>query len=392
MKKVKTPAIAKKSPQNFSTLLKEVKTRIQQAQAKAVLAVNSELIRLYWDVGRIIEERQKNEGWGSSVIPRLATELSGELSELKGFSVRNLGRMIAFYRAYSDASAILPPAVAKLGSEGKSQFETMFWGIPWAHHILLMEQIKEHDTRFWYMAETLKNGWSKNILLTMIRSKAHERQGKTVSNFQRLLPPPQSDLAQQELKDPYVFDFLTLQDTFHERELEVGLLKHLEQFLLELGQGFAFVGRQYYLEIEDNEFYLDLLFYHLKLRCFIVIDLKKGKFKPEYAGKMNFYLNVVDDKLKTETDSSSIGLILCQDRNQIVAEYALRGVNRPIGVSEYDLTRALPKSLKSSLPTVEEIETELGESIKPVKKVKRQAAKKIAKKAAKTVSKKKARK
>lgn len=209
------------------------------------------------------------------------------------------------------------------------------------------------------MGQTLKNGWSRNTLSEMIKSKAHDRQGTAISNFKRLLPPEESDLAQQELKDPYIFDFLTLQDTFHERELEVGLLKHLEKFLLELGQGFAFVGRQYYLEIGDNEFYLDLLFYHLKLRCFVVIELKKGKFKPEYAGKMNFYLNVVDDKLKAKTDSPSIGLILCQDKNQIVAEYALRGVERPIGVSEYELTRALPKDLKSSLPTVEEIESEL---------------------------------
>jgi len=205
----------------------------------------------------------------------------------------------------------------------------------------------------------------------MIQSKAHSRQGKLISNFEKRLPPTQSDLVKQELKDPYVFDFLTLQDTFHERELEVGLLKHLEQFLLELGQGFAFVGRQYYLEIEDNEFYVDLLFYHLKLRCLIVIELKKGKFKPEYAGKMNFYLNIVDEKLRAKADAPSIGLILCQDRNQIIAEYALRGVDKPIGVSEYELTRALPKNLKSSLPTVEEIESELAQA--PKKKTKKKS-------------------
>jgi len=348
--------------QNFSLLLNEVKNRIQQAQARAVLSVNSELIRLYWDIGQTISEKQKKEGWGTSVIPRLAKELSGELSELKGFSERNLDRMIAFYRAYSDLSSFSPPVVAKMKKDEKSQFETIFWAIPWTHHVLLMEKIKEKEIRYWYMREILKNGWSKNVLLTMIKSKAHDRQGKVVSNFERLLPHLQSNLAVQELKDPYVFDFLTLQDTFHERELEVGLLKHLEQFLLELGQGFAFVGRQYYLVIDDNEFYLDLLFYHLKLRCFVVVELKKGKFKPEYAGKMNFYLNVVDDKLKTKSDAPSIGLILCQDRNQIVAEYALRGVDRPIGVSEYELTRALPNNLKSSLPTVEEIELELAGS------------------------------
>ena len=373
---------------DFSILFKEVKTRIQQAQARAVLSVNAELIRLYWDVGRTIAERQKSEGWGTGIIPKLAKELAGELSELKGFSTRNLDRMIAFYRAYSNAEAISPPAVAKLGGDATPHFDKVFWSTPWTHHIVLMEKIREPDTRFWYMAETLKNGWSKNVLVLMIESKAHQRQGKAVSNFNRLLPPPESDLAQQELKDPYVFDFLTLQDTFHERELEVGLLKHLEKFLIELGQGFAFVGRQYYLEIGDNEFYVDMLFYHLKLRCFIVIDLKKGKFKPEYAGKMNFYLNVVDDKLKTAADARSIGLILCQDRNQIVAEYALRGVERPIGVSEYELTRALPKSLKSSLPTVEEIELELGESFAKNASTKTKATKKKTVKKSKKIARK----
>jgi len=234
-------------PQNFSLLLKEVKTRIKEAQAKAVLSVNSELIRLYWDVGRTINQKQVKEGWGAQVIPRLAKELSGELAELKGFSERNLKRMVAFYRAYSQTGLIVPQAVAQLEKDEKA---AIFCSIPWGHHILLMEKIKDQNLRFWYMAQIMKNGWTRNILSEMIKSKVHERQGKAVTNFQKLLPPPQSDLAQQELKDPYIFDFLTLQDTFHERELEVGLLKHLEQFLLALGQGFAFVGRQYYLETQ----------------------------------------------------------------------------------------------------------------------------------------------
>ena len=276
--------------------------------------------------------------------------------------------MVSFYKSYSDVAAIPPPLVAELDLEVKTDFETVFWSIPWTHHILLMEKVTGQKTRLWFMTETLKNGWSKNTLLSMINSKADKRKGKAVSNFGRLLPTVQAELAKQELKDPYIFDFLTLQEPFHESELELGLLKHLEQFLIELGQGFAFVGRQYYLEIEDNEYYLDLLFYHLKLRCFVVVELKRGKFKPEYAGKMNFYLNVVDDRLKNKTDLPSIGLILCQERNQIVAEYALRGVDRPIGVSQYELTRALPKALKSVLPTVEEIEIELSENIKPSKR------------------------
>ena len=226
----------------------------------------------------------------------------------------------------------------------------------------MIEKVKDLNTRLWYMQQTLANGWSRNVLLAMIQSEAHRRQGQALTNFERLLPPPQSDLARQMLKDPYIFDFLTLEEPFHERELETSLLHHLERFLLELGQGFAFVGRQLHLEVGDNDFYIDLLFYHLKLRCFVVIDLKTGEFKPEYAGKMNFYLSVVDDQLRHESDAPSIGLILCQDRNHIIAEYALRGVSKPIGVSEYELTRALPPNLQSALPTVEEIEAELAES------------------------------
>lgn len=240
--------------------------------------------------------------------------------------------------------------------------DPILWSVPWFHHVILIEKVKELRVRRWYMQQTLANGWSRNVLLGMIRSKAHRRQGTAITNFERLLPPPQSDLAQQSLKDPYVFDFLTLEESFHERELETGLLHHLQRFLLELGQGFAFVGRQLPLDVGDDDFYIDLLFYHLKLRCFVVIDLKTGKFKPEYAGKMNFYLSVVDDRIRHDSDAPSVGLILCQDRNQIVAEYALRGVSKPIGVSAYELTRALPPGLRSSLPTVEEIEAELAES------------------------------
>jgi predicted nuclease of restriction endonuclease-like (RecB) superfamily len=222
-----------------------------------------------------------------------------------------------------------------------------------------MEKIKDLPSRLWYAQQTIEQGWSRDTLGLMIKSKAHKRQGAAVSNFQQGLPDPQSDLAQQALKDPYLFDFLTLSEPFQERELETGLVAHLEKFLLELGQGFAFVGRQYHLEVSDKDFYLDLLFYHLKLRCFVVIDLKRGDFKPEYAGKMNFYCSVVDDRLKHETDQPTIGLILCQTKDRILAEYALRDIHKPIGVSDYELTRALPEDLKSSLPSIEEIEAEL---------------------------------
>lgn len=234
--------------------------------------------------------------------------------------------------------------------------------LPWAHNVVLIQKIKDRDLRTWYALQAFEHGWSRDVLSLQIQSRAHERHGKAVTNFQRTLPAPQSDLAGQLLKDPYVFDFLTLEKPFHERELETGLLRHLQDFLVELGTGFAFVGRQVHMEVGDDDFYIDLLFYHLRLRCFVVIDLKVGRFKAEYAGKMNFYLNAVDDRMRHATDQPSIGLILCEDKNKVVAEYALRGMDKAIGVSAYQLTRALPKKLQSVLPSIEQLETELSQS------------------------------
>jgi len=361
----------------YSNLLTDIKLRIRQAQTKAVFSANAELILLYWDIGRMIESRQQIEGWGAAVIPRLSLDIRNDLPELKGFSERNLKRMIRFYREYPKLVEKVPQAVAQLPEQALNEkgpqavapladlsvlekLQKLVAKIPWGQNFLLIEKVKGLPSRLWYMQKTIENGWSRDVLQTMIKSKAHERQGKAVTNFEAHLPAPQSDLAQQALKDPYIFDFLTLDEPFRERELETGLMRHLEKFLLELGSGFSFVGRQYHLDVGDDDFYIDLLFYHLKLRCFVVIDLKVGPFKPGYAGKMNFYLNVVDDKLKHEADNPSIGLILCQDKKKILAEYALRGMQKPIGVSEYELTRALPDSLKSALPTIEEIEAELG--------------------------------
>jgi len=355
---------------DFTLLLTEVKQRIQLAQTQAVLAVNSELVRLYWGIGRIIDARQKLEAWGAAVIPRLARELKNEMPELKGFSERNIGRMIAFYREYPDPSAFLPQAAAKISSPLKmpqpaaKSGSVPLWSIPWFHHVVLMEKVKDIPTRCWYMEQTLANGWSRNILAMQIEARAHARHGKALSNFALPLPEHQSDLVQQTLKDPYIFDFLTLTEPFHERELETELVRHLEKFLLELGQGFAFVGRQYKLDVGDEEFYIDLLFYHLRLRAFVVIELKKGKFRPEYAGKLNFYCNVVNDHLKHPADQPTIGLILCQERSRLLAEYSFAGIDKPIGISTYELTRALPKELRSALPTVEEIEAELAEVVK----------------------------
>jgi predicted nuclease of restriction endonuclease-like (RecB) superfamily len=347
-----------------SGLLTDIKQRVRHAQTRAVLAVNAELIRLYWEIGVLINSRQQQEGWGTGVIPRLARDLHNELPEEKGFSERNIKRMLAFHREYpllnfmpqavaqTDAIAEVPQAAALFPAE-------LLQAVPWGHHAELMAKVKDLPTRHWYMQAAVQNGWSRNILVMQIESAAHQRQGRATSNFASRLPAPDSDLVQQTLKDPYLFDFLTLEPGFHERELETGLVAHLEKFLLALGQGFAFVGRQYHLDIGEQDFYIDLLFYHLKLRCYVVIELKRGDFKPEYAGKMNFYCSVVDDKLRHPTDQPTIGLILCQQPNRVLAEYALRGVDKPIGISSYELTRALPENLESSLPSIEQIEREL---------------------------------
>ncbi len=363
---------------DYARLLDDVKQRIRAAQVKAAFAANREMLAMYWDVGRMIKMRQQSEGWGTAVIPRLARDIRNELPAVKGFSERNIGRMIAFYREYPGLATILPTALAKLTDtapageilptalarmpESRDSFEIglrLVAQLPWAHNVLLMQKVKDLPARCWYMLATLQEGWSHDILNAMIDSRAHERQGKAVTNFADRLLPAQSDLAQQTLKDPYIFDFLTLEEPFHERELETSLVRHLEKFLVELGQGFAFVGRQVHMDVGEDDFYIDLLFYHLRLRCFVVIELKKGAFKPEYAGKLNFYLNVVDDRLRHASDQPSIGLILSQDKNRLVAEYALKGMRKAIGVSEYQLTRALPKKFQSSLPSVAEIEAEL---------------------------------
>ncbi|HET6252191.1 MAG TPA: PDDEXK nuclease domain-containing protein [Tepidisphaeraceae bacterium] len=386
-----------KVPADYPVLLATIRKRIAAAQARAALAINGELTRLYWEIGRDLVERQARAGWGARIIPRLANDIRNQLPEVSGFSERNIGRMIAFHRAYPGAFAILPPAVAKLASASKTrksdqrhpatilpppvaklgtgELDRFFTLVPWAHHVLLMERVKDLRVRAWYMEQTIARGWSRDSLALQISGSAHLRQGNAITNFTDHLPPPQSDLARQMLKDPYIFDFLTLEEPFHEREREKSLLRHVEKFLLELGHGFAFVGRQYPLQVGGEDFRVDLLFYQLRLRCYIVIDLKKGAFKAEYAGKMNFYCNLVDERLRQGDDQATIGLILCQDRNRLVAEYALKGMNKAIGVSEYQLTRSLPKLLRSTLPSIEEIEAELATTQPAVRAQKAKGAK-----------------
>ena len=318
------------------------------------------------------------------MIPRLAKDLKNQLSEIKGFSVRNISRMVTFYFEYKEITflpltvaknaelssrnvkieenSILPLPVAKL--YGVEYQVNELFSVTWTHHIILIEKIKDMSIRLWYMKQIIINGWSKETLLEMIKTRGHERQGNAVTNFDTTLPQLQSALAKEMLKDPYIFDFTTLATEYTERDLELQLIKHVQEFLIELGAGFAFVGRQYKLQVSNRDFYLDLLFYHLKMRCYVVVELKKGEFLPEYAGKMNFYCSAVDETLKHQTDAPSIGLILCQGKDKLFAEYALRDINKPIGISDYELTRMLPNNLKSSLPSIEDIETELSEKLK----------------------------
>jgi predicted nuclease of restriction endonuclease-like (RecB) superfamily len=350
---------------SYVDLFADVKSRVQSARVRAGLAANRELILFYWDIGRMVAERQAEEGWGSSVIDRLSADIRAEFPDLKGFSARNIRRMNSFYLAYREEITIWPQAVAKFESLDTDGLPDIFQ-VPWAHNVLLLEKVKDPDARAWYMQKTIEHAWSRNILAFHIDQGDYERKGQAVSNYHTTLPSPQSDLAQELLKDPYIFDFLGIADTAREREVENALLSHLRDFLIELGDGFAFVGNQVRLDVDDEDYYIDLLFYHLKLRCYFVIDLKTRPFAAEDAGKMNFYLNAVDDLMRHPDDQSSIGLVLCREKegsNKMLLEYALRGLEKPVGVSAYQLTRALPDNLKPSLPSVEELESELAEKV-----------------------------
>jgi predicted nuclease of restriction endonuclease-like (RecB) superfamily len=331
----------------YADFLNDVKTRVQNAQIRAALAVNSELVLLYWQIGHGILQRQQALGWGAKVIETLSTDLRREFPEMKGFSRTNLLYMRAFAEAWPDLQIV----------------QQLAGQIPWFHNCVLLDKVKEPETRLWYARQTIENGWSRNVLVHQIETRLHERVGSAQHNFTRTLPAPQSDLAQNLLKDPYNFDFLTLGNEADERDIERGLVAHIRDFLLELGVGFAFVGNQYHLDIADQDWYLDMLFYHLKLRCYVVVELKATDFKPEYAGKMQFYLSAVDDILRQEGDSPSIGLILCRTKNRTVVEYTLRDTTRPIGISEYRLMESMPENLKRNLPTIEQLEAQLSAAL-----------------------------
>ncbi len=332
------------APKGYTEWLGVLKSRIQSAQVRAALAVNSELVRLYWEIGRGILEKQQSEGWGAKVIDRLADDLRREFPEMKGFSPRNLKYMRAFAEAWPDEEFVQQVAAQ----------------LPWFHNCSVLDKVSDPEIRKWYLQQAREHGWSRNVLVIQIESRLYHRQGKAITNFANQLPSPQSDLAQQTLKDPYLFDFLSLGTEAKEREIEGALTTHITRFLLELGAGFSYVGKQMHLDVGGEDFYIDLLFYHLKLRCFVVIELKAGAFKPEYAGQLNFYLSAVDSQLKHHDDNPTIGLLLCKERNKLVAEYALRGVSQPIGIAEFQLVQSVPEEFSDALPSIEQLEAELG--------------------------------
>ncbi len=332
------------TPEGYADWLGDLKTRIHTAQQRAALAVNRELVLLYWQIGCDILARQVSQGWGAKVIERLAHDLRTAFPEMKGFSPRNLKYMRAFAEAWPDAEFVQQAAAQ----------------LPWFHLCTLLDKLKIREERDWYLSKAVQHSWSRNVLVMQIETRLLERNASAVTNFEASLPKLQSDLARESLKDPYRFDFLGLTDEAQEREVEYALVKHVTEFLLELGAGFAFVGRQVLLDVGGDEFFIDLLFYHLKLRCYVVIELKGGKFKPEHLGQLGFYLTAVDRQIKNEHNNPTIGLLLCKSKNKVVAEYALGDKTQPMGIAEYKLLESLPSELRTSLPSIEQIESELG--------------------------------
>lgn len=338
-----TPVQLIPAPQGYADWLSELKNQIHLAQQRASQAVNLELVSLYWAIGHSILTRQAEQGWGAKVVDRLAQDLRTAFPEMQGFSVRNLKYMRAFADSWPDIQFV----------------QQLLHKLPWGHQLVLLDKLPGSETRKWYAAKAIEHNWSRNILTMQIETRLLERSGKAVTNFELTLPKPQSDLARESLKDPYRLDFLGLTNDAQERAIETALVKHVTDFLLELGAGFAFVGRQVLLDVGGDEFFIDLLFYHLKLRCYVVVELKSGKFKPEHLGQLGFYLSAVDAQVKHPQDAPTIGLLLCKSKNKVVAEYALRGQAQPLGIAEYQLIESLPAELKTSLPSIEQIEREL---------------------------------
>jgi predicted nuclease of restriction endonuclease-like (RecB) superfamily len=336
----------------YKTWFAQLKNKLRTAQLKAAVSVNSALMEFYWDLGSEIVEKQKKSSWGSGFLKRLSDDLMTEFPDIKGFSKRNLELIRQWYLFYHESDSIAKQAVSQLNQ------------IPWGHNLTIVSKSKSLEEAFFYVENTRRHGWSRSVLTHQIENGLYEREGKALTNFNTTLPKPQSDLAQQIIKDPYNFDFLTLTKDYNERELEQNLIQHITKFLLELGAGFAYIGKQVSIQVGERDFFLDLLFYHTRLHCHIVIELKTVDFEPEHAGKLNFYIKAVDETLRKDGDNPTIGILLCKNKDRVVVEYALSDIHKPMGVSEYQLTQSLPENLKSSLPSIEEIEEKLSGEFK----------------------------
>lgn len=346
----------------YKSWLRELKSKISSTQIKAAIAVNSALITFYWELGKMISEKEAL--WGSKLIEQLSRDLKIEFPEMKGLSRTNLFNSKRFYEFYT--FELVQQPVGLIGKQAIEQLKSstelvqqLVGQLPWGHNVLIFNKINNIPEAKFYIEQTIENNWSRDVLASQIKSDLYKRKGKAITNFKNTLPAPMSDLAEQTLKDPYVFDFMAMTIPYKEKDIENQLVKHITTFLLELGKGFAFIGQQFHLEIAENDYYIDLLFYHVRLKCYVVVELKNTRFIPEYAGKLNFYLSAVDSMVKQADDKPTIGLLLCRDKNNIEAEFALRDINKPIGISEFQLTEILPEDLKSSLPTIEEIEEQL---------------------------------
>lgn len=324
---------------HYQHLLENITSLIEKARTQALIQVNRELLFLYWSIGKTILEKQKEQGWGAKIIDNLAKDLAQNISDSKGFSVRNLKNMQKFAKAYPNFEIV----------------QTLSAQLSWSHHILILDKFKNEKLRLWYLLKSAEQGWSYRVLLNQIDIEVHTKFGTLPNNFERYLPQPQSELVQQLFKDEYIFDFIAQDEKLKEKDFEREIIQNITDFLLKLGKGFSYIGKQYHLEIGGQDFYIDLLFYHFKLKCFIVIELKIDDFKPEYIGKLNFYLSAVDELLKQDNDQASIGLLLCRNKNNTVVEYALRDVSKPMGVASYKLTKQIPENLKSNLPTEQEL-------------------------------------
>lgn len=372
---------------NYLNIVISLKEKIRQARTRAAISVNAELLKLYWEIGNTIIEQQTKEGWGAKIIDKLSADLKMEFPDFKGLSVRNLKYMRAFAEAYPSFGTIVQQAAAQIQNTDNQSNEIVqaslaqlektnpvkfvqgtLAQLSWYHHTTLLDKVKDSEIRLFYIQETIKNRWTRDIMVHQIEGNLHERQGKAINNFKTTLPAPHSDLAIETLKSPFLFDFLAMGEQFHERDLEKSLIKHLKAFMLELGKGFAYVGNQKNINVNGDDYFLDLLFYNYHLHCFVVFELKVGEFKPEYAGKLNFYVNTINAQLKGEKDAPTIGVLLCKTPNETVVKYALTGIQSPIGVADYKLAKALPKNLKGEIPTVEEFEAEIEKEIKELQK------------------------